>query len=283
MARQRTPIAAPPAAPPRVGLIKSANVPQGKWDERGIEYGSEGCQMIETLADRACEPSEDKAPGTSGNAVEWDPYILVAADSCSALGFGARDWQGRARRLLLACESAQIEAELWNGTIADDEDLPNRALASEASDVLTSGPTGFTDALACLEQGLAECNCGQRGMIHAPRQLVTHWVALNLIRREGNFLLTALDTIVVPGAGYDGSGPYAAASEGSIWAYGTGIVDVRLGEIQIYGGPNREGLDRTTNDIEIRAERKALASWDGCCHVAVEIDASLCGIGGAGS
>lgn len=119
-------------------------------------------------------------------------------------------------------------------------------------------------------------------MIHAPRSIVTLWKNLNLVERQGNLILTINDTIVVPGAGYDGSGPDGQpAAANSMWVYGTGLVDVRLGTIEVVGGPNAQGLDRTNNDIIIRASRMAAATFDPCVHLAVEIAASPCGIGGS--
>lgn len=284
MTRLRTPVQAPLAAPSPVGLIPSSpavNDPAGTRWEAGFDYESESC-FGAGRGDR-CEPGT-KSIVAGGDNPAWDPYFVWAGQKCSALGYRARDWEARARRILAACEGTQIEAELWTGEVAQDKELPNRFLASEDSDVLTDGATGLTDALACLEQYLAQTNCGQRGMIHATRQVITHWTALNLVRREGSLLLTIHNSIVVPGAGYDGSGPLGSpATEGHVWAYATGIVEVRRGDIEILGGPNKEGVNREDNTVEIRAERLAVASWDGCAHGAVEIAASLCGVGGLGS
>lgn len=285
MSRLRTPIPGPLAVPSPVGLIQSSptvNDPPGTRWQAGFDYDVEGCSGGHTRDPRDHSTKDIEAPATNPS---WDPYLVWGGERCSTLGSAARDWQARARRLLAACEGAQIEEEFWTGAVAKAESFPNRYLASEDSDVLTDSdePTSLTDSLACLEQYLADCNCGQRGMIHATRQIVTHWTGLNLVRREGNLLLTIHNSIVVPGSGYDGSGPLGqAAAEGSIWAYATGLVEVRRdSDIQVLGGPNSEGVDRATNTMEIRAERLAVASWDGCCHGAVEIAASLCGVGGS--
>lgn len=278
-----------PAAPPRVGLVAQARIvdePDERWVQ-GFTYSPDNCG--ESGIGDPCGFSK-AIPDAEGN-LSFDPFAVWAGDKCSSFGFESRDWQERARRQLRACESAQIEAELWGGAFAqDDEDRPNRFLASEASDVLTSSAADAGDALACLEQGLAQCNCGQRGMIHATRQIVTEWSALNLVRRDGNQILTIHDTIVVPGAGYDGSSPLGEpAADGSIWAYATGLIDLRLSAVFVIPRASevdalmREALNRDEDTVEVRAERAAAATWDGCCHFAVEIDADVCNVGGGGS
>lgn len=288
----RSPVAAPPALPPRISLINSAipgeslaDPPGSRW-ESGYAFQPEACR-VSGVTD-PCDP--DAMTVTDANVpdeVEGEPFVVWAGDRCSTFGFSEQDFTGRVERQLLACESYQIAQELWKGTQAKASGWPNRYLASEASDVLTSAAEDVLDALACLEQGLAQCACGQQGMIHATRQVVTHWMANTLVRREGNLLLTAMDTIVVADAGYDGSSPLgAAAANGSIWAYATGPVVVRRGPIEYIpvGGDWRTATaTSTTNVVELRAERMASATWDGCCHLAVEINLGLCGIGGAGS
>lgn len=275
-------VSAIPASPPRLGLIPQLGAAEGDgaW-VNGLAFNPESCGAASGVAD----PCESVARGaTAGDAnpdlVEAEPFSVWAADACSTLGFRARDWEGRARRLLLACQSRQVEAELWSGALTQSAGWPNRFLTSEDSDVLTDTPATPTVGLACLEQGLAQCKCGGRGVIHATPQLVTHWAALGLVRREANQLVTFLDTIVVPGEGYDGSGPYGPAGE-SQWAYATSLVQIRLGRVDVRGGPDADGVDRTQNTAKVYAERDAAAAWDGCCHLAAEFNVATCGIGGS--
>jgi hypothetical protein len=112
-------------------------------------------------------------------------------------------------------------------------------------------------------------------MIHMPAQLVS---VFGFVRREGNLLLTNLDTIVVPGSGYTGSDPNGdAASTGTAWLYATSMVDVRLSEPVLIPDPATDpdwrfkALDKETNDLVVRAERFAVASWDALCHFAVHV------------
>jgi len=279
----REPIAAPPAVPPRVGLIASAITPPTEQGERwqlGITYQPENCS-----GGGVGDPcgGGSKTIGPNADIVDYDPFYVWAGDQCSAFGFDAHDYIGRANRLLLASESFQIAREFWTGAQATASGWPNRFLASAASDVLSPG-TGLTpiQALSCLEMGLADCNDGQRGMIHATRQVALLWAQNGLIKREGNLVLTINDTIVVADAGYDGSDPDGnPATNGAVWAYATDMVTVRRGPIAVVPDKFSEAVDRSVNLIEYRAERLAAATFDGCCHLAVQIAADVCGIGGS--
>lgn len=292
MAPQLTPIPAPLAAPPAAGsgaLLPTLGrlvVDVGVDREVGFATNPENCGVSGTLPGVACNASGGKTIPANEAVVEAWPFEVWAGDKCAPWELG-RDWQGRARRQLAASLSYQVAAELWIGTQAQAmADAPNRFLASVDSDVLTDGPTSATDALAVLEYSLGQCAHGARGVIHATRHAATYWAQLGLLRREGAQLLTFLDTIVVADAGYDGSGPYSqVAEDGSQWAYATGTPIVRLGPERLVpdGDDLGAAMNRSSNLVEYRAERSAAISWDGCCHLAAELDLGWADIGGAGS
>lgn len=277
----RNPLQAPPAAPPRVGLIPAAIVNRGNesW-EQGFDFLPENCNAGGVLD--PCDNTTTKDIDPNASLVDVDPFVVWAGFKCSALGYRAEDGEARARRALAAVESAQVAAEFWTGALSQsDADINNRYLASPQSDVVSPGSAlSLTNGLACLEQALAECAAG-RGFVHATRQVVSLWHQGGSLRREGNLILTINDTIVVPDAGYDGTGPNGEAPHaGSVWAYATSPVDVRLSEVIVTGANPRE-FNRSVNTVEVRAERLAAVSFDGCCHIAVELDAPVCGIGGS--
>lgn len=294
MATPLFPIPAPLAEAPRPGsgallptLGRSVTeVTQER--EVGFAFNPEGCGTSDTLPEDPCDSSPatktiDDSPGSVGAP----GFFVWAGDKCAPWELG-RDWRNRALRQLRATMSYQVARELWKGTeqaaVTEPDDVSFRHLASLDSDVLTDVPTSPTDALALLEYGLGACATGRRGVIHVTRHAATYFQGLNLLRREGNQLLTALDTIVIADAGYDGSGPEGqAAEDGSQWAYATGMPIVRLGPERTLPSTDPEALDRSTNLIEWRAERKAAVTWDGCCHLAVELNLQWADIGGAGS
>ena len=263
MAAPRAVVTGSPAAPPRVGLVVSANTPtstDNRW-EGGIVYDPETGQLGYRTDD--CEPGETDRDLPVRGPVEWDAYVVGDGIRCSTFGINARDWRAQVRRQLEAVAEFQISSELWSGSLAAEHNYPNLAL-TDGGEAIGTGNQDPIDSLALLEQYLAEQG-GQRGMIHAPRSLVTVWTAYGMVVRDGGLLLTIHDTIVVPGVGYD-------AADGE--AVATGMVEVRRGEVVITGDPTTDAVsvDRETNTVEVRAEQMALASWDGRAHGRVAVD-----------
>lgn len=297
MALPLTPIPAPPVEPPRLSLLRTfapvevpfPTVPDPTNPEAireresvGFTFEPETCPTSGVGNPDPCNEDNDKTlPEHSAN-VEAEPFYVWAGDDCASFGSRDRDWQGRARRQLAATLSYQVAHELWTGDQAVEQGSPNKYLASPDSDVVTDGATSPTDALARLEYAIGQCAKGQRGVIHATLHTVTFWVGLNLVRREGATLLTALDTIVVVDAGYDGSAPDGTpAADDSQWAYATGRPIIRVSPETVFPDTLGEALNRATNKIEYRVERQAAISWDGCCWLAAEMDLGWAAIGGA--
>lgn len=292
----RAPIQAPQARPPRYGLLAAAptvddadlRVLAGGWEYQPEACGLSGRDSITCAGStQGVMDAADQRPGV----LEGDPLWLWAADECSTFGFQARDWQGRARRQLAATESYELAAELWDGTVTAADGLANPYLASAAadSDTVTSAAADPVDALACIEAGLARYLRGQQGMVHVTPQLLTHLRAAQAISREGTVWTTSMGHIVVADAGYSGAGPGGAAAGASQWAYGTSMVQVRLGPVEMIPGTLDDArslaaaMDRAVNNVVVVAGRLAGYQWaNDCAHVAAEVDLAVCAIGGAG-
>lgn len=267
-------VAPPPATAPLHSLVASAlpvNEGSTRW-EMGFEFCPEGCVSVHAWDPRCsggfAGVGDKSAPDVIPDVVPTIPFILETAVECCTYGFQAQDYEGRARRQLEAGTPKGLEAEFWSGAkIAE-----NLHLASAAAEVI-AGPLQPAHALAALNQALADCALGGRGMIHATPYLATLWTANNLLVEDGPRLVgRVMKNIVVAGTGYPGTSPAgAAASAGTTWAYATGMVQVRLGDIVIVPDTVAEALDRKQNTINYRAERTAAASWDGCCHFAVQV------------
>lgn len=272
-------IQAPTSAPPRVGLVTARtiqNAPDG-W-ENGLTFHPERCPVGGRF-----DPCGDATLSidASGRTVEFDAFAVWAGEKCSTFGF-REDRRARATRMLESVKYFEIEEEFWTGELSDAASFSNDHLADPTSDDVTGtgGALSPTNALACLEEYLAQTLKGQRGMIHATHQLVTLWAGLQLVRREGNLVLTALDTIVVPGAGYPGTGPQDQEIGGAQFAYATDEVSLLLGSVTVTG-ENGEEHDRETNTIEIRAWQPVGIVWPKCAHGVVRVDVPLCAVGGA--
>lgn len=288
----REPIAAPPARPPRFGLLASAAVGDGapaRW-QQGFAFQPELCggggRVTVACAGTSDTLDSDEQPGT----VEGMPFAVYAADECSTFGYNARDWQGRARRALAAIESYEVAAELWTGSLGlqDSNGDPIRSLANVAADTLTTGSAAEpVDALGMIEQALAQCNKGRQGMVHVTASLLTQLVRDNVLRLDGTTWITPNGHIVVPDAGYPGTGPNGEAASTSQWAYGTSMISVLLGPVEL--NPDSltdarswaQALDRAVNSAVVYAQRLAAWQWDECCHVAAKVDLPMPLVGGA--
>ena len=269
-----------PVAPPLVSLLSSAIVSE-ETDERhwatGIVHEQDQKGLPANPYWWVCHeaggaaPGYDKGTGTGEDLVRFRPFDVYHGFSCSAnQPIPLAEREARARRLLASVLSAAIERELWTGTVATTAGFPNDYLENAPTDLGDFGPRR---GLAELEQAAATVQAGAPAMIHAQPRLVTAWAAAGLVTptASGRQLRTAMGTLVVPGAGYPGSGPDGTPGATHSWAYITGLVRVWLGPVRVTGlGPSE--LDTSVNDRVVRAERAVVYSFDDALKHAVYID-----------
>jgi hypothetical protein len=299
MGQLRAPVQAPPARPPLYGLLAAAPTvddPELRDLAGGWKFQPEGCGLG-GIDLPTCEGNVGAMDPSDGPAqVEGMPVWVWEGDECSTFGFGARDWMGRARRALAATESFRIARELWDGDlaaaeVAEDPTFPNRWLASPGadSDTVTSGASDVKAALACVEQALGEALRGQRGMVHVTPQVLTHLAGAQLGTQNGGVWTTPMGNVIVADAGYTGAGPGGAAADGTgQWIYGTPMLQVRLGPVEVIPGnidnatEMARALDRGDNTVLVYAGRLAGIQWaNECAHIAAQVDVPVCAIGGA--
>ena len=277
--------AAVQAAPPRFGLEASARLITGneRWED-GIKWQPEQCAGAGRISIDACDTLDPVAAASTPAEATSHPFLVYAGETCSTFGINARDWNGRARRQLLATRSAQIAAELEGGSLGGD----GLALTDATSDVLTTSPVDPVHALALLEAGLANYLAGRQGMVHVTPQLLTHLAAEGAVRLEGNFYTSPSGHLIVADAGYTGARPSGAgANYAAQWAYGTAVVALRFGPIVF--NPRTldlaqgllEAMDRSTNTVTVIAEQTVVIQLDPCAHVAAQVDLAPPAIGGA--
>jgi len=226
MAGAFQPIGAPPASPPRTGLLAVVGGEAGEpsldanW-QGGIALEPERCLPGPNPAWGDCpepggtDPRVDpgtKLIGDNEATVEYRPWTAWVGDKCSTLGRMGRDPVARARRLYQASESRIMESELWLGTEAQLRAYPNNYLANSLApnfeDLTPGGSSPGVYGLSALQEAIAAGQTG-RGMIHATWPTVNFWFAASALRREGGLILDVFDNIVVAGTGYDGSSPCA--------------------------------------------------------------------------
>lgn len=286
----RSTVQSPSRQPPVLTLIGASRTLQGdvtpdtgaavRWEGGGVKFEALPCNVEETPYVPGCAALDLDGDLAGPDIGKADTFVLWKGVKCSSRPGEFERGEARARALLLVDQHRQLEHEFWTGAVhqAADPDLEGNWLARDgvAAELEAGAATGARLALASLQQALADCG-GGRGMIHATVATASIWHSLGLLRREGALLLDTVDNIVVPGVGYDGSAP-DGTSDGtgdSAWAYATGIVDTRLAEIF-----TRSAHDPTNNDVTALASREAIAYWDGCCHLGINVDLTATGLTG---
>lgn len=267
------PVPAPLAGPPRQGLLVAANVISDalRW-EAGYTFVPEACGGGGTFD--PCGVADLDPPHGLPDAVGNVPFGIWEGDRCSTFGSDLDDLRARARRALEANQSEHVAAEFWTGAQADAAGWgDNQRLAAGAGVPVASAGEDVRTAFAALTQALADQQGNRRGMIHVTPRTLDAAAQAQAIRREGNLWLTPMDHIVVADAGYPGSGPSGeAAADAATWAFATGLVTVRLGDVLVAPDDDAQAVDTRVNTALFVASRLASAAWDGCALAAASID-----------
>lgn len=282
---------ATPVEPAEYGLLSSATrvIELSDNEINGISYDLSECGAsvhLEAICNSSTQVSV--VSESDGNAYRtYFPFDIVTEYSCSTMGTSPEEVLEEVKKHAEACAQKALEYEFWTGSLAkevaesDDWDsatdgaYPNRYLASSAAQDVTPTPgTGVRakQAIALLEKALAECGCGAKGTIHLTREVAS---VLNRNPKDGE-LTTNLGTHIVAGVGYTGTGPDGTEPGGTeVWAYATGPVTVRLGEVVVTPGEKSQAVNTQNNTTKYYAQQPAAVTWDSCCHAAVLVDLSL--------
>lgn len=260
-----------PAVPPLVSLLTTVPVGTlGAHEANGITYDGETCSVSATGAG-VCAINQT-LPSTDANeaGVEGVPYLVYDTDACSTFTMRSRDGRARATRFLAASEHESIERELWEGTVAQANAYPTPYLRKSTATVIGSIAFKPKMALALLERALGASRT--RPVIHAS---ILGAYFLPEVRLDGQAWVTKKQTLVVPGAGYTGTGPIgnanATPAATETWLYGTGMVDVRRGPVFTTPDDDVQAIDRDVNLAVFRAQRFAVATFDPCLHFAIRM------------
>ena len=231
--------------------------------------------------------------------VAYEPYQVEVPYECSTFGWLATEYERRALEQLELGKSKAIENEFWTGSKNPANPSLVRSTPNTDDSVLNPGgaaapiPVSPGLALALFAQALSNCANGTRGMIHATPSLAERWLNLTalvsvpvsgelgdiaeFISGERVLITPGRGDIVVSGCGYPGTGPLGQPppSDNQVWAFATGMVDVRVGPVELVPDKFSEAVDRATNTVTFRGECTAAATDDLCCRFAVLVD--LCG------
>lgn len=274
----------PRAVPPTISLLTSVFPPEenvGNWPV-SFRYEPDICGGGGTTdpctgedVDGNLPEPDDQDGAFPADGKVYEPFTIWHAYKCTPWPNQAEDWHSKALRSLEAITAYEIEKELWTGALNDaifGVDAANPRLASASATVLATGLP--TTALGELEQAYGTCSKGEIGMIHAPLSISNAWQEKGLLRREGNRLYTHRDNIVVPGAGYPGTGPAGQArTRAATWAFITPLVYALTTPSEV---PTTlpEEFDRNSNTRTTWARRIAAAYYRPCCVYAIPVDVS---------
>lgn len=280
---------APPVEIAPFGLLSAASVVEHSEADQHwaghLDVETEACYFKSDVYD-ICDDTKtvevlDETSGSRSQIVY--PFAITAVDECSTLGLAASNRESRVLRQLELVTQKAVEAEFWSGELATDAANTNRFITKTGSTTVGGGALSPKRALAALEGALAGCGAGARGMIHAPRQVIsllpdrsTEVETVGTGELATQRLVTKLGTVIAAGVGYSGSAPTnAAPSSNRLWMYATGLATVHLGPKAVVGDSQSAWVKASDNTLIIRAERFAAVVWDGCCHFAVEVDVTL--------
>lgn len=192
---------------------------------------------------------------------------LMTEFTCSTFQHAGLDYERRAAEQLDAWAPATAEAMLWSGAGIDPDCAP---LNGPDTPIVGGGPLSPALAWEAVLDSLSGTWGGQL-TLHAKPSVVAALDAgiLNWLVPEGRRLYTRIGHhLVVPGVGYDGSGP---DDVGGSWLYFTGNVYVWQSSDQVI--PVNESVDRLHNTISVRAVRlMAVGFEDAPAFGAVELD-----------
>lgn len=259
-------VGAPPAVPPRSGLLVVAQPAPGsdRW-QGGIRWTPEQT-LGGGIVDVDCHGSTEEL-GQKDNPIwtEADPFLVWAEDHCSTLGSLARDFEGRARRALEATGSFYVAGELWKGTLAQSASLDNEWLTHDPC-LLETSAQPVDVAMRLIEQGLGQMLGGRRGMLHMSPAVLDALAVNNAIQLNGQVWLTPMGNVIVADAGYPGDAPDDQDDSTHQWIYGTPMIQYKLDPVNIVPGSlegfRAEATDKATNTTKVYAERLVLLQWD---------------------
>lgn len=244
----------------------------------GFQFRAEACPGNGGVLPPNCLGTTSAMSTTlSTPLVDGSGFVIYALDKCSTIGYAERDYEARARRQLESQQSYFFANELWTGAKTGPSSgiasPTNRPLADPAAETLGSGAVNPDVALPALDEYGQVCNRGRRFFIHATPQLLATWATNGQIRREGALWLSPNDGIIVADGGYTGSAPGSPGTPPTTtqYAYVTSYMQAILGPVEVFGGPNAQGVIRSTNDVVTWAWRPMMWQWDECCHGAIQV------------
>lgn len=281
-----TRITLPPSGRPVGGLLSAARPLGGEW-WRGVTFASLQCVAPQSVG-TACSDEEatTKVAQRPGELRTFETFAAVLALECSTLG--GVNLSEMAEDALDVVREFSVARELLTGAASGNPSLAGVTCGDPPASCVTDDLGTATDpvaALGCLDQTAAEALSGRLAFIHASPAILAAWMAASAIWRDGRLWRTALGSVVVGSAGYDGRAPGGAApvSGASLYAYATGEVYAATsagGRAPSVPQPGErdtlESVDRSVNTATAISEDVALVVFDPCFVAAIDTTVTLC-------
>lgn len=269
-------VAAPARAQQRFGLYSVSTVIDvtDPHELLGVNWESISC-LPATIIGMGCAgdtllntPKEYADQTEYGEAT---PFGVFGSWACSPIGHW-NDAQDRATAALLQGEERAVERAIHRS------EAGNEMTFQGATDITPVPGTAVSivAGVALLEAYLA-ANYGGVGVIHANPREVTYMANEYLLADTPNnatgALTTNIGTYVASEGGMNGVvGPTGASATGDDhWLFATGRPVIRRGPVMLTPPSRNAGLNTSTNDLEMLAERIYLVSWE-CVTAAVLVN-----------
>ena len=227
-------------------LAKALPAPAG-WMQ-GLSIPFYGCGEP-VLADR-CVTANDEPHRTA--VAEFQPYGIQQGATCSSLS--RLDQKAHAEGRLDSTTEWAVARQLATdvlglGTPSFDDGV----------DLGTVADRDFVLAVATLEQAAADAGFGSQWWLHAPVKAAAFLNANASLLSDGHLSPSGAPWVISPG--YPVEGPTTIR----LWA--TGPVWVGVDDPFVIGD-----LDRTNNDDTAFAQRSAIAAFDPCINLYIDIE-----------
>lgn len=261
IANSRAYVEAPSSTAPRYGLFAAANGPlalPAHAGGGGLEYETGLCLLPYGYTINCAAPGT-KTYDEAIDRITGDPFAVVLAKQCTAVGMTPERWTRFLMEGLLAGEQAAVES------IFSDETFDQAPGLANATGVVTLAAAANPIAgIGQLEEWLA-ARYGPPGVLHIPARAAHQVQATGGLRWDGSRWRTALGNVVSFG-NYKGLLPNGAApAAGHTTFYITGQVTIwRAGDVFVT--PYGEALNKSTNQLFGYAEREYVIAYD--CFVA---------------
>lgn len=295
----RSLVASPSRSPLPYGLLsvaRSTPDADSHW-MNGIRFQGFPCATAGVTIDPCPSPPPDLTPTVVGLPdFGGEAFGVWAWSDCLV----DEDPSAYATRLLEWGEERSVERTFWTGSaaatgggtfevnphLAEDTAIQQtvggrvETIQTAATVVTTGSPVDLVEAMGRIEAELAWCYGGQ-GVIHVPRALGPALAHSNLVRAQGNQLLTNPNgNLVALGSGYSGSGPDGTIPTNATWIYATGAVMMRRSDVKVT--EFNESFDRLKNEPYVTAQRWYQLVWE-CCHLAAQVNQGGIPAGAAGT